>query len=45
MNHAGFVGRFQSLRNLPGDRQGFVERNGTLGDATRQRRPLDQFEN
>ena len=44
MNDALLVRRFQGFGDLFGDWQGFVERDRSLLDAVRQRRPFDEFE-
>ena len=38
-----FVRGFQRLRDLLGDGEGFIDRDGPLRDAIPERRPLDQF--
>ena len=43
MNDPLFVCRLQGFRDLPGDRQGLVDRNGALRDAVGERRPLDEL--
>ena len=44
VDDALLVRRFQSLGNLPRDRQRLVERDRALRDAVGQRRPLDQLQ-
>src|ERR1700677_4672918 len=42
--HDGFVMRgFEGVSNLPRDIEGFFERNRSLRDVLRQRRPFDQL--
>ena len=43
MDDAPLVGRFESFRDLLGDGEGFVERDGTLFDAICERRAFDQL--
>ena len=44
MDHAGLVRSLQRLGDLLRDGQCLVDWDRSLGDAIRQRRPLDQFE-
>ena len=43
MNNALLVRDFEGFRDLPGDRQRFIEWNRPLRDAVRERRPFDQL--
>ena len=43
MNDSEFVCGFESPRDLFGDRQCFVKRNGTMSDSLRERGALNQF--
>src|ERR1043166_5582286 len=43
MDNVPLVRVFQRLGDLPRDRQGFIERNGSLRDALGQRRTLHQL--
>ena len=44
VDDAVLVRRFERLRDLPRDRQRFVERNRSVRDAIGKRRSLDQFQ-
>ena len=44
MNDALLMGRFEGFGDLLRDGEGFLNRDGTLLDAIRQRRPLDQLQ-
>ena len=43
MDDPFLVGRFERLRDLLGDRQCFVEGDGSLRDAISKRRPVDEL--
>ena len=38
------VRRFERIRDLPGNGQCLVQRNGSMGNAIRERRAFDEFE-
>ncbi len=44
MDDALLVRRLEGVADLPADAHRLVERNRSLGDAIRQRRPLDELE-
>ena len=44
MNHPSFVCRLDGLRDLLRYRQGFIDRDGTVGDPVGQRWPFNQLQ-